>query len=311
MKRLLHFLKSKARQSALADVSARMEEVAEALVRAAPDGLRMEEALELGQFERWVLLQTVLGSAPHAALHFLHVPKTGGTTLTAALAVDPRFLVISVDGPRDSFMRQVSRLLEDEESKVVFIRAHHGLSMLKQSGTDKCVDFSFTTIRDPAAIHASNVNMIVRRIRRLVEDQSQSKEEKEYAARWLDVMQGRHERDVDFALEILSTAEYRKEMGAVYAKMLDMPGWKNEVQRGRLLCLDMEELDRVFEEGFGYVKPPSRKNVNTDGPLDADQIPGPVLEPLLADDLEIFRFLQASKADPAEVIARLRALTER
>ena len=310
VKKLLYLLKAKMRKARQRNKSLPVDRLIEAILSGDPDGLLQGPSFDLSPFERWVLLEKGLRGSRNPVLHFLHVPKTGGTTLTAALAADRRFLVVSVDGPPDVFIRQIRGILESRERKLVFIRAHHGWSLVRQSGAAGHVDFAFTTIREPAAIHASNANMIVRRIQRLVGGQSQSQEEREYATRWLDIMQGRHGEDSRFAVEILSTPEYRREMGGVYSTMFDVPDWKDDVLGGRLLCIDMEQLDRFFAEGFGYVQPPPRKNVSTDGPLATDQIPAAILDPLIDPDLEIFRFLSESKVAPEQAVARLRALME-
>lgn len=310
LKRLQYLLQSQLRKSKLRKTALGFDRPVESILFDDPDGLFEDESFDFSPFERWVLLEQVLNASGHAALHFLHVPKTGGTTLTTALAADRRFLAVSLDGARDELIQQLRGILEDKQGKVVFIRAHHGLSMSWQSGVADRVDLSFTTIRDPAAIHASNVNMILRRIQCLIGEQPQSPEDREYASRWLKILQGRHDKDIQGAVEILATPEYRQEMGSVYSKMFDVPDWKAEVQSGRLLCFDMEQLDRLFADGFGYDKLPARENVSTDGPLGADQIPRAILDSLIEDDRKIFRFLADSKSDLELALTKLRALTE-
>ena len=310
VKRLLHLVKSQFRKSKLRHTAGRFDRPVESILFDDPEGLFEDQSFDFSPFERWVLLQRVLSASAHPALHFLHVPKTGGTTLTAALAADRRFLVVSLDGRRDSFIQQLRKVFKDDQGKLVFIRAHHGLSLVRQSGVADQVQFSFTTIRNPAAIHASNANMIVRRIQCLTGKQVQSPEEREYAMRWLNTMQGRHDDDTQFAVDVLAMPEYLAEMGAVYSKMFDVPDWKEEVRSGRLLCFDLEQLDRLFADGFGYDTPPVRKNVSTDGPLHAGQIPDGILDPLIETDLEIFRFLADSRSDPQLAAMKLRALME-
>jgi len=310
VRRFIALLKGPHRKVALRYASPSLDGLMRALRSNRVDQAAQQIASQLSVLERWVLLARVLEEAPHSVVHFVHVPKTGGTTLAAALSADARFLVVSVDGRAELFIKQLRKLRNDATGRVVFVRAHHGLSLAVQSGANELLSVGLTTLRAPEAIHASNANMIVRRIRKLVANKAQSAEDAEYASRWLAVMQGRHENSLQFALEILSTPEYRAEMGGVYAKMFDIPGWREALRDGKLLCFDKDDLDGLFSTAFGYSQPPSRRNVSNDGPLHADQIPSPLLRSLVESDQEIYEYLSVHRADPTASAVRLRTLLE-
>lgn len=306
--RMLGRLKPRTRQAALREISTRMDVFKEALFAPESEHHAAGPGADLKPLERWVLVRKILAEVPHAAIHFLHIPKTGGTTLTSAMDADPRFIVVSVDGQIDIFLQQLRRLVTEQERKIAFIRAHHGLSLLADSGASEQVAFSFATIREPAQIHASNANMIVRRIRHLLGDRSRSDEEKEYAARWLKIMHGRHEDTEQFAIDVLSTPEYLSEMGSVYAKLFDSVDWQQALHRNDLFCVCKEHLDELFSEALGYAKPPGRKNVTTRGPLSAERIPRDTLKRLIAKDQRIYSELNRQVTNSIALSSKLRAL---
>lgn len=310
MQRLLRHIKRTVWSVKRHGVRDRMHQLADDLL-AGPAGSEPQlQGLDLAPLERWALLQSVLNQASRPVLHFLHVPKTGGTTLTAALMADARFSVVSVDGPWVAFLAQLQALVQRADPGLVFVRAHHPLSMVRGSGVGRLADLSISTIREPAAIHASNANMIIRRIQGLLNREKQAVEEQAHASRWLNIMGGEFDPSEQYALDILSAPEYRAEMGGVYATMFDAPGWRRDVEQGRLLCFDMAQLDELFERAFGFPALPLRRNVSTETTLAPDQIPSGLLESLVQDDAEIFQFLLRWKAAPEQIIDRLRALME-
>lgn len=266
---------------------------------------------DLSDWDRWCLLYAVLSRRSFRVLHFLHVPKTGGTTLTAALNADPRFQVVSVDAPEHLFLRQLQVVARLLEPKTVLVRAHHGISLAMDSGVHELAKLALTTIRDPVEIHVSNANMIGRRIACLLEGQKQGQEEKEYAMRWLDVMEGDFEPTAEFSLSILASPAYKCEMGQVYSKMFDHPRWRALVRNRRIMVLDKEQLDEVMIGAFGYPVAPMRRNVDESGQLTPSLIPSRLKAELMQGDGKIFEFLKqnAFSADEAvPVLSRVLSL---
>ena len=274
----------------------------------AHDESLIAEVARLNVAERWALLSRLVRDTSIKVLYFLHIPKTGGTTLTAAMATDPRFQAVSMDGAAQSFVQQLQGFANSDSDGVLFLRSHHGLVYALESAILDLAGVSFTTIRHPREIHASNVNMIVRRIAALEQQQLHSSEEVDQARYWLEVMGGCSDHPAQFALDILATAAYRREMGGVYATMFNVPQWRQLIRQKQLLCIDKDDLDRLSSEAFGYVQVPVRKNVSVDGPLNGSDIPDRIIKPLLAGDERIFDFLDTHRSSVSDFSSALRHL---
>ena len=254
-------------------------------------------AEQMAVFDRWVLLKTVLNDHPRRVIHFLHIPKTGGTTIASALGSDSRFAVISMDTSSEVFQYQLAQLSDLDQKKIVIIRGHHAFSLLEDSGVVEDVHLSFSTIRDPAEIQASNVNMILRRVAAFLGQERQNREEAEYAKRWLLAMGGRFEPTAEFALEILASTAYLREMGQVYSKFLGGSGWEKALASGRYVCIEREDVDFLLGECFGYSSTPARKNVTYGGPISAEMIPQELKRDLIRNDYRIFDQLRRNALD--------------
>lgn len=256
-------------------------------------------------FERWEFISALLSLKPDPAFHFLHVPKTGGTTFGETLGRDRKVIILSVDASADTLARQVVRFASSDNQTLVMTRAHHSLALVYNSGCHQRFRLMLTAYRPPASIHISNVNMIMRRIRRYTSRKSQPASEREFSEEWLSTLPSPFEYNAVYAQQLLTSDHYRQKMGGIYQRFFNSRDWQSLIRKNQLLVVDSRDLDVLLTKGFGYEKPPERRNVSLQPLLTTSDVSERDIEPLIAPDRDVATFLKQNLSCPDRVMQSL------
>lgn len=248
----------------------------------------------LSLFERWQLLRCFLEKKQSIVFHFLHVPKTGGTTFGETLSKDKKTVTISVDAAPLTLAKQLIRLVNASPTELVLTRAHHGLALAYDSGCAESFKFIFSAYREPKAIHISNVNMIMRRLNNALNTLPENESEQLFCKFWQKNLPSKFEYTQEFALKLLLSSAYRREMGQVYTRFynVSVSRWRKLIRKKQLLILPSEQFDHVFTEVFNYEKLPPRKNVSSNPLLTGIDVQDEQCSHLITTDSTITSYLE-------------------
>lgn len=256
-------------------------------------------------FERWEFINALLALKPNPAFHFLHVPKTGGTTFGETLGRDRKVIILSVDASADTLAKQVVRFANTDNQSLVMTRAHHSLALVYNSGCHQRFKLMLSAYRSPASIHISNVNMIMRRVQRYTSRKSQPEAEREFSEVWLSSLRSPFEYNAAYAHQLLTSDHYRQQMGGIYQRFFNSRDWQSLVHKSQLLVIDSQDFDVLLTQGFGYKKAPDRRNVSIQPLLTKNDVSKKEIEPLIAPDREIASFLEQRLSRPELVMQGL------
>jgi hypothetical protein len=96
--------------------------------------------------------------------HYIHIPKTGGTSIGESIEKSEMMSVVSIDDEFQRFLTQLSNALKNKDLRPIFTRAHYPYIYLMAAKYLQHCEKVFTTIRCPFEIAVSNAYMIARRV---------------------------------------------------------------------------------------------------------------------------------------------------
>lgn len=252
--------------------------------------------------QRWKLVDLIIAGRESAAIIFIHVPKTGGTTFGETLAEDKKADVISVDAPIRTFVRQVYSASKSEGDRYILIRSHHPLSLFSATNVFRDGAGIISAYRDPLEIHTSNVNMIMSRIKKyLTSPESLSFSVREFSKRWIDELGFCPEQSRAGAMAVIDSNAYSARMSGIYSRFFDADGAKELIEKGRIFVASHDKFELILCSVFGYESIPERKNVSDVRfivPSDVDSV---TESRLCSEDNQISRILRANLRDPKKV----------
>ncbi|CAH1552842.1 hypothetical protein [Vibrio rotiferianus] len=263
--------------------------------------LEFEMFKSLQDVDRWMLLKYILLHKSIRPIHFLHIPKTGGTTLGTSLGKDGKALVIHVDCSPKDYLNQLKRLIALEGKKPVITRAHHSLSTLKEADVISCFRVMFTVYRDPIKAHVSNVNMIMRRLKSFALNEAMPENVMHFCTVWHGVLQRPFQYSVEYAKYIISSKEYFNQVGNLYSSYLDLKSLIEFVNDRKLLIFDCHNFDDIYTEVFDYSKPPERLNVSEEPLLRVDDVSENTYKILITRDIELVSFISNNIMKPSQL----------
>lgn len=261
----------------------------------------LQEIVALSLLERWMLYSTILELKSLSTVHFLHVPKTGGTTFGETLGKDGKAIIISLDSLPETFYRQLLRLKAARSKSLIISRAHHGLSLVLKSNCIKHIRLIFTAYRDPIDVHISNVNMIMRRIASYVDGANMPDIEKTFCEHWLEKLDNSFENTKTFARIIITSKEYQDEMQGVYSQIFNVRGWEKLFYSNKLAVIPSMLFDDMFVDVFDYGSPPVRRNVSKSPILERADLDEKVFSKLIQRDEKIIKILSKHLIEPKEL----------
>lgn len=261
----------------------------------------LQEIAALNLLERWMLYSAILELKSLSAVHFLHVPKTGGTTFGETLGKDGKAIIISLDSLPETFYRQLLRLKAASSKSLIISRAHHGLSLVLKSNCIKHIRLIFTAYRDPIDVHISNVNMIMRRIASYNDGVDMPHIEKTFCRHWLNTFNNSFENTKTFAHIIIVSKEYQDEMQGIYSQLFNVRGWEELIYSNKLAAIPSTLFDDMFVEVFGYESPPVRKNVSKSPILERADLDEKIFSKLIQRDEKITKFLSKHLIEPSDL----------
>lgn len=97
-------------------------------------------------------------------VHYIHIPKTGGTSIGENIEKSEMMSVISIDDEFQRLLVQLNNALNNKEIRPILTRAHYPYIYLRAAKYLEHCDRVFTTIRCPFEIAISNAYMIARRL---------------------------------------------------------------------------------------------------------------------------------------------------
>lgn len=260
---------------------------------------------------RWILVLHLLRCSNRCANHFLHIPKTGGTTFGEVLAFDRRAAVISVDSDPGTFLGQLRSATYSDPSLPVLTRAHHPYSSVQRGIDEGLVQLVFTAYRDPVSLHVSNVNMIMRRINMFLSCREKlTPLEVQFCHQWMDRMNkfGRCFEDTpQFAKELLLSDYYLQWMGSIYSKFFDTQQSIESVRKGQTKVIFYRDFDEMFTDVMGYETKPERRNVSDRSYIDISGLSAEEAGRFVGEDREIVAILKSSFVKPIELKPYFRA----
>ncbi|WP_426415792.1 hypothetical protein [Aestuariirhabdus sp. LZHN29] len=264
--------------------------------------LDLAEIVEpLSDAERWLLVKECLRQKPSNALHFLHIPKTGGTSFGETLGQDKKAVIISVDALPETLAGQLLRFSNTDEKMLVITRAHHSLKVIENSGCLEHISLVLTAYRNPAEVHVSNVNMIMRRVSNYIDGQGMLKAERIFCKEWLENFPMKFSNTKEFAKCLLRSDVYRDRMGKVYSLFLLGSCWKKMIKSKELFVISSDSFDDLFVDVFDYAVLPTRKNVSVSPMLTLEDFDAKCLSGLVAGDEALAEFLKDSIVKPAQI----------
>jgi hypothetical protein len=222
-----------------------------------------EDVAQLDVARRWELVCLLIKKTGCKAAHFLHVPKTGGTTLCEALAERGSARVIYVDSDPLTFASHLKSACCAESQAPILTRAHHPHSVMEKVFSTGLIDLVFSSYRDPVSLHISNVNMIMRRMNLYFSTPSRLTE---WETRFCTTWQGRFESDYEntdsFAKRLLLSDSYIRHMGSIYNKLFNTGEAVTSIAKKQIKIIYYKDLDSVFTNMTGDCAVPERRNVS-------------------------------------------------
>ena len=250
---------------------------------------------------RWRLITEYIGHNGLRFGHFLHIPKTGGTTLAHELERGAETQLISVDAPWDRFLGQLSHLKSDSSCSLI-TRAHHIFPQVINAGGASAARFVFSIYRKSSEVHVSNINMIHRRILRFKADpDGQPADVRAFSLHWLGLLEadGVEVRETkDTAIAIAASDAYVSQMGGIYGRYFsDCP--LEEVNK--VYFISTEETDDILTTVLGMDRPPARRNTAQSGALQVEDLRQSVIDRLVGDDERIETMIQDRLSSPEDL----------
>lgn len=253
--------------------------------------------------QRWAIVNRFIRERNVAPVHFLHVPKTAGTTFIETLERDARCLVISVDAPFGVMLHHIRRAYNGSDSLPIITRSHHTHRFLKQNAVLDQSSSIISYYRPSLAIHLSNVNMIMSRMNRFYNDAEQGVGEKEFCKNWdvnLKKLKIDFNNDVQTAKNIIESELYSIEMSGIFNKYFSSC---TEDEMRNIFFFSYRDLDNVFKVFFDYDDAPRKRNVSESKILSENDISPILAKSLCHQDSEIEAKIQSLILTPAEVYA--------
>lgn len=251
--------------------------------------------------ERWLFLSEIFKQKSISPVHFLHVPKTGGTTFGETLGQDKKALIISADAQSATLARQIMRLVNAPENSFVLTRAHHSLKVLDQAQCLSLFSLIISSYRDPLAVHVSNVNMIVRRLARFINKEKMPEAELAFCQEWQAALKNQFRNSQEFAIELLKSDAYAQKMGTIYHRFYNLTGWNKLIRHKKLVVIASSSFDKMFTDVFDYPSPPKRKNVSDNPILNVRDIQKENYQHLIESDQSIIQFLESNLVEPKDI----------
>lgn len=255
----------------------------------------------LSTLERWIFLTECLKQKQSNVLHFLHIPKTGGTSFGETLGQDKKAVIISVDALPETFAGQIMRFQRAKPEELVVTRAHHSLKLVEMSGCLEFISLVLTAYRNPLEVHISNVNMIMRRVANYVKGSQMPAAEKIFCEQWLQDFSEPFTETKAFAIRLLKSDIYRKRMGGIYSLFLKGSSWKKLHRKGKLVVIASEKFDAMFTDVFDYQVLPERKNVSLAPMISVSDIAPSSLASLVKNDKSISVFMDSNLVEPKDL----------
>jgi len=256
--------------------------------------LFIKDIIELKPVERWKYLKEIfIKEKKRKVIHFLHVPKTAGTTLGVSLQSDKKANVVSVDAPVKEFLNHVKIVKKErDKEKVILTRAHHPFHILRKADVLDSFSSIFSAYRDPIAIHISNVNMIMSRLEKFNNKVSIKEPELSFCKKWDHILKSKNivfQNTKEVALQIINSNEYIKEMGNLYYKFF---GDCTEEELKLISFIDYRNFDDVYTKIFFYNDVPNRLNVGTNKIISYSDLNNNIIEKLIEKDKFIIDYIQ-------------------
>lgn len=259
-------------------------------------------AANLSNSSRWEIVGSLMNRKQLSACHFLHIPKTGGTTFGESLASDNKALVISVDSDSMTFIRHIKSVIHANPDHLVVTRAHHPYSLISNLVDNGTIKLVFSAYRDPVDLQVSNVNMIMRRMHKyLTGEGSLSKWESEFCKQWLARFERPYENTSDFARELLLSQSYIRYMGSIYSKFLNTKKALEGIRTGKIKMIDSTDFDGMFTDVFDYESTPPRRNVSSTSYIDKASLTVEERMTIIGSDNEIIDLIKENFVKPSDL----------
>ena len=237
--------------------------------------------------DRWRIVRRILAKNLVPADHFLHIPKTAGTTLAESLQSDRRRVVISVDAPFGQFLGHLLAAHENPMCLPILTRSHHHYSALKTAGCMPHFRTVFTGFRPAVSIHVSNVNMLMSRLKKFYLNEVQNVGIKQFCEQW-DLFLKDDSIYFDYtkkiAIEILSSNAYLRTYSGIYSRYFRHC---TEDELDAIKFIHFKDFDRLLTGYFGYESAPARRNSSDSKLIVESDCNEHLKKSLLADDLQI------------------------
>jgi len=257
---------------------------------------------ELTQWDRWLLLNSFFEKIELRPIHFLHVPKTGGTTLGETLGADKKITVISVDARIGIFLKMLVNASRFGAERGVLTRAHHPFGLIKNSGCLSRIKLIFSGYRDPEKIHMSMINMIMRRLKSYYAGEELKHDVRIYCERWVNNIEKEFTYDENFALAVMKSEYYKREASGIYSKFFQDC---TASDLDKICFLNSADFDEIFVKVFDYEQPPPRRNVSDERILNEGNYDVETMKSLVAEDDAIVKEIRRRLISPTELRCRL------
>lgn len=233
----------------------------------ASDPLETQNAIRLLPKDRWEILQRALTLLPRAKLDiFIHVPKTGGTTLGQNLSSQHLRNVVSCDAPNTVFFQLLRQCFVTPNPQGILARGHHGYTTIfSQIDRAQCASV-FSVFREPLDIQVSNINMIARRMRKFYAGEDQGLSTNQFCENWHAFFQDQKrpfQESAEFCIWLASTELYQRTMGGIYDKFF---GACTDEELRSIRFVELHAFDAFVVDMFQFAAPPPRLN-QTDNSL--------------------------------------------
>ncbi|WP_171210286.1 MULTISPECIES: hypothetical protein [unclassified Ruegeria] len=252
------------------------------------------QELRVSPYDRWKLVSEILDLLPDApASLFIHVPKTGGTTLGESVARNNLRNVVSCDAEDKEFLSMLRACCVAPNEMGILFRAHHPYGTIFKNNDESRFDFIFSSFRDPLSVHISNVTMILERLDKYYRGLDQGQGVQKFCEIWDRVIvegELKFNNSSECAVAILASPHYVKTMAGVYDKFF---GRCSDEQLRNVTFFDYRQFDTFMVQRFGFETPPERRNVAQNRKLEIQDIPSMVSQTLLEKDEQIVDRIQA------------------
>jgi len=253
--------------------------------------------------DRWHLVKDISEKRGLSIKHFLHVPKTGGTTFAESLLSDGKALIVSVDAEREVFERHLSLLRSAKPGDRIITRSHHPYSVLEVAGMINHVDLMFSAYRDPVDLHISNVNMIMRRVSWYLSGAENIPSSiRRFCIEWLERFEVDYSDTKEFARQLIFSKAYLDYMGSIYSKYYNTDEAIAALRGGGIKVIYFTDFDDMFTFVMGYDCPPKRKNITKISYLDRKEFSDEEVGLLIGKDRGLLSDICSAMVKPEELV---------